>query len=136
MAKQQTNPAQRKGGYKVGFISTTTLGTTGNRSVTGVGFKPKMVKFNVLKSSGTGAIWTGYGTMDEAGTQWTQSGARYGGGGANEQSYFSKSNCISSLNFSPTPELLAAFTSMDTDGFTINVSTASSTYEVAYEAYG
>ena len=59
--------AKRTGGFKVGTF--TPNSSTGNQSITGVGFTPKLVEFRELPS-GIGTIAEGaYGVMDENGNE-------------------------------------------------------------------
>lgn len=127
-------PASRSGGFFIGSISGATLGSTGNKSVTGVGFTPKLVTF-ALKggAAATDQALHGYGAMDENGTQFVHFTADSSTGAVRRGS--SDSACIAWTS-TTTTQLLAAYVSMDADGFTINVSSASSTFAVAYVAYG
>lgn len=135
-------PAKRSGGYKVGVIAGSTFGTTGNKSVTGLGFKPKMVEFFILMAS-TGSGFTtgmgehGFGVMDEAGNQFAGAGSAWGGGGANQNSMAKTDHCIirQKWQLSATPFMSAKYVSMDADGFTINCDIASNEVAVGWKAY-
>jgi hypothetical protein len=125
-------PTRRTGGFKIGVISAATLGTTGNKAITGVGFKPKLVRFTMLQTTGTVNVIYGNGSMTSA-SQYTASSCADASG---RSRYSSTSNCISGVGATTsTPFILANYVSMNSDGFTINVSTASNAFDWAYEAY-
>lgn len=131
IADDSVTAAKRSGGFKIGVILGATLGSTGNKAVTGLGFKPKLVRFTVLPTASTAAILIGFGAMTET-DQFYVTGISSGTFGRNS----STSACIAWVNGgSSTPQLLAGYVSMDSDGFTINVTSSSSTFPVAYEAY-
>lgn len=126
-------PSKRSGGFKIGTIAAATLGSTGNKAISGLGFQPKLVRFAMLQtiSSGTNSIY-GLGAMTSA-NQYTHCATI---DATNRSRYSSKSACISGVGSgSATPFILANYVSMDADGFTINVSTASNAFDWAYEAF-
>ena len=132
VANEAINPAKRSGGYKTGTIPGSTFSTTGNKAITGVGFRPKMVRFTVVPTTSNTTLIGGNGSMDEDGDQfsfllWATSttAARRG---------FSAS-CIGFMDTSTTTGMAASYVSMNTDGFTINVSTANGTFDIGYEAF-
>lgn len=125
-------PSARTGGFHIGVISASTLSTTGNKAITGLGFTPKMVRF-VSLTSGTGAVSFGTGAM-------TPSAQYYEWIIADSASGRSRNSgtdaAIAAAGTTGTLGLKAAFVSMDADGFTINVSTASTPGDWVFEAYG
>lgn len=122
-----TTPAAKS--PKIGVIPASTFNSTGNKSITGVGFKPSLVKFTLLYPLGTGITSSATGFMDQSGNQYhTYMTASSRGSGSNA--------CFVSVsNGTTTATLLAKYVSMDSDGFTLNVSTNSVTVDVLYEAY-
>lgn len=122
--------AKRSGGYKIGVIPGSTFGSTGNKAITGVGFRPKLVRFTVLNSAGTGGFNPGFGAMDESGNQFTSIFS------SNPTRNGLTTRCIGWMTTSSTPAMAASYVSMDSDGFTINVNTPNNAFDVAYEAYG
>lgn len=126
-------PEKRSGGYAIGIISALdTLGTTGNKAITGVGFKPKLVKFYILPGANAGFATDGAGAMTET-EQYVRATT---GGSSGSSRNSSTSGCIGWLSSgSTTWSLFASYVSMDDDGFTINVTTASTSWQVAWEAY-
>lgn len=120
--------------YALGTITAATLGTTGNKAVTGLGFRPRLVRFTLAPSAtGTTATTASGGMTDSA--QWYTTAAASNAPAASRNS--SSAACIGYVSAgSSTPILLASRQSMDQDGFTINVSTASSNFDVIYEAFG
>lgn len=132
LADNAVTPSKRSGGFYIGSISGATLGTTGNKAITGVGFTPKLVRFKVVPSSSATAATEGTGAMTASSQYYaaststnTPTSSRNG----------STSACIGWLGTGSTPLFLAAYVSMNADGFTINVTTANSAFDVAYEAY-
>lgn len=126
-------PSKRSGGFKIGTISGSTLGTTGNKNITGVGFTPKLVRFTVLGTSSTSVAFASTGAMTSS-NQYYAATASSSGGYARVSS---TSACIAVVTAgSTTLNLSAAYVSMNADGFTINVTAAFGTFDVAYEAYG
>ncbi len=131
IADGAVTPEKRSGGFNVGVISAAVLGTTGDKAITGVGFKPKLVRFTVMGTASTAAIITGVGAMTST-SQFYAASIYSGVYGRNS----STSACIGWVTGgSSTPYLLASYVSMDDDGFTINVGTANNAFSVAYEAY-
>lgn len=129
----QLGPASRTGGFFIGNIPAASFSTIGNRSVTGLGFTPKLVRFTILATSTTGAILMGNGAMTPLAQYYVANSAD---AAANRARNSSTSACIGWLTpGSVTPIMLASYVSMDTDGFTINVGTADGTFAVEYEAY-
>lgn len=116
------------------MIAGSTLNTTGNKSITGVGFKPKMVKFRLLNQNSVGAGANGCeGVM----TASAQNVYLWAAGSTYNNTYASTTSCMGWITASAstsTPSALAKYVSMDNDGFTINVTTASG-LDFAYEAY-
>lgn len=125
-------PVMRTGGFAIGQISAATMNSTGNKSVTGLGFKPKLVKFKVTPTaSGSASNW-GEGAM----TATSQYYYATGSGGSSFARNTSQTSCIGYvIGSTSTPALLAQRVSLDADGFTINVTTAASV-DVEYEAFG
>lgn len=125
-------PADRSGGFYIGTIAGATLGTTGNKVITGVGFTPKLVRFEVIPSNSTTVVLSARGAM----TTSAQYAVAVSGSSSDHSRYGTTSNCIAWVSGgSVTPSLLASYVSMDSDGFTINVTTAANNFSVAYEAY-
>lgn len=109
--------------FKV-FVGTfTSSAGTGNQSITGIGFRPRLVKFDVAAGD-TSFFRIGFGAMDAAGNQYawgaTSEDANSGG-----RATISRVYCVALTNSAATDILLGSFVSMDADGFTINWVTAS-----------
>lgn len=127
-------PEKLTGGFKIGVIPSATLGSTGSKSITGVGFKPRLVKFYSLVPASDTDMSYGNGAMDDSGSQFavtiSATGSYRGRNSSQTSAYILKSAASGSWvnNFS--------YVSMDSDGFTINVVTATSSVPVAFEAYG
>lgn len=131
---------------KVGSFSENT--STGNQSVSGVGFQPSLVMFNSQSKASTSSIQTSY-TSQMFGVATSSSSRRVfavqdsnGVPSGQCQRRTSEALCLThitgtAVSASPTVNAEADFVSMDTDGFTINMSTADATSrEVLYMAIG
>lgn len=125
-------PSKRAGGFAVGVIPNATLGTTGNKPITGVGFMPKMVRFTVLPVTNSTASTTGNGVMSTT-SQFATSTASIGGSTLARASI--TTGAILWIGANGATSLVASYVSMNADGFTINVTTASNAFAVGYEAY-
>jgi hypothetical protein len=115
--------------------SFTAPGTTGNQSVTGVGFQPKVVlfRYNILAvdtSSGDSTIGFGVGISSSD----RRVSGDYSNTGLSSSSH-SAWNQTSYVIYTPGGGSRADFVSMDSDGFTINW-VASSQMSVQYLALG
>jgi hypothetical protein len=120
--------------YKIGVIPSSTFSTTGNKSITGIGFTPKLVRFTVLPSSSTTIMNTGFGAMDDSGNQYAV-GISTTSTGRSRNSLTIR--CIYIVDSGATsPATAASYVSMDADGFTINVNNAGNIFDIAYEAIG
>ena len=115
------------GGFHVGVIPKASLGSTGNVSITGLDFTPKLVRFTLLPTDGTTVMNMAHGAMTPSSQFFTcyLYNARQSGTDA----------AFAWMSNSTTLALKFSYVSMDSNGFTINVSTASSTFDVAFEAY-
>ncbi|MFN0123397.1 MAG: C25 family cysteine peptidase [Blastocatellia bacterium] len=112
------------------------MGTaTGNRSVTGVGFIPDLV-FHAHAGSGfTGAIGTsaqhagfGIGVMNANSEQWSNELLSADNLGTSDTQRAQRSDaCLTTINNTPAHTKIASYASMDTDGFTVNFTTANTT---------
>ena len=132
VADSAITPVKRSGGFKIGTIAAASvLNTTGNKAITGVGFTPKLVRFTIMTggASTTNSI-VGSGAMTSSNQYLVTSFAST----TASRRLSSTTNCIAWTD-ATTSQLVAAYVSMDADGFTINVSVASSSFDVAYEAY-
>lgn len=135
IADAAVTPEKRSGGFKIGTIAgASVLNTTGNKAITGVGFTPKLVRFTILPTAATTSATMAVGAM-------TATSQYIMGASSSSSPAYAKNNSTSAClgwltQGSTTFTLLASYVSMDADGFTINVSAASSTFDAAYEAYG
>lgn len=115
--------------------------STGNNSVTGVGFTPKIVRFTVVPTSGsTTNSLSNQGSMDAAGNQWAIANASRHGVSESDTSALDTTKCLKSTSQSAGAaygvDIVAAYVSMDSDGFTMNFTTTSNSYSVMWEAIG
>lgn len=114
-------------------------GTTGNQSITGVGFQPNAV---IMVLTGRGSGFGGqtqhaelnFGFMADNGGQYVQGFHSHAGNGYH-YSWGLTNACIIAIDATITGQ--ASYVSMDSDGFTINWSNASSSSEyISYLAIG
>ena len=101
---------------KIGSFACPT--TTGNYSVTGIGFKPKLVEFWVTKNE-VDNLRLGIGRMDYSGLQ--HAIAIFGHLTYSHRSNSRTDACLWIQASNGAIHLLANYKSMDDDGFTINV---------------
>lgn len=134
--------------FKVGHFTWPVTGTTPfELSVTGLGFRPKVVRFygtntSIAVPDVTGTSIISQGTMNDAGEQFALSdsvitGSSLGGGGCLAQR---TDRCFTAWGEQSygAPLAEASYARMDADGFTINVTAydASMGREVGYIAWG
>ena len=103
----------------------------GNHSVTGVGFKPRLVKFFWARAS-TARIRSGMGHMDYNGNEGSICWASENDTQVNA---LASNRCIYQRNQADVFVLGATYVSMDSDGYTINIDTADSNFFIYWEAY-
>lgn len=124
---------------KVGSFALNT--TTGNQSITGLTFRPKLVIFfgTKLTADGTGtgsARILGASAKRNDISQIALSNSHSDGADASYVHSYT-AECLTYLNNSGTIEYRATMVSMNTDGFTINLTTApASAYIINYLAIG
>lgn len=116
--------------------------TAGSQSVTGVGFQPKAILFVCGFRTATGehaGAYLSWGVATGASNEWAVNGSSDNGAanGQTQQTARADRICIIN-NTSGTTVLAVEFTSMDSDGFTINVitNTAASAYLLQYFCIG
>lgn len=119
-------PAKRSGGFYVGNFSIT---ATGTKVITGVGFKPKLLRFQLLPTTG-GAANFASGTTD--GTNYFYTSVADSGGTALFQ--YSGTNQILAGNSGASGLVAFTVSSMDADGFTLNVVTRTANTTWGFEA--
>jgi hypothetical protein len=108
--------------------------STGNQSVTGVGFQPDVVLhahagsgFTATPPSTSGSAALGLSAMDVNGGQWANAiFSTDGASSSDAQRYERGDQCVVAIGGSLSKTKEASFVSMDSDGFTIDYSTASS----------
>ncbi len=131
IADGAVTPEKRAGGYAVGTFSWTT--GTGNLSVTGVGFIPKMVRFTLLQSNTNSTLRYGSGVMTTTGQH---SACASGGNGTNPYRTASSSTQCLIIATGAVTITGASYVSMNADGFTINKDQDNgAAITVGYEAY-
>lgn len=119
---------------KVGNFSIT---ATGAKAITGVGFRPKVVEFHTYTGGNQSSsnLTIGHGAMDSSGNQFVHVGNVTEGGDASGGG--ASTGCLGSGDPNGGYDNLAAYTSMDSDGFTVNVTAYGGTsLSVGYIAYG
>lgn len=104
---------------------------TGNKSETGVGFRPKSIIFSMDTGANSNASRSHTGFVDAAGNENTQSTL---GTGSDNNMYSSGTDCISTVDGSAAAVDLASFVSMDVDGFTLNFSANATASDWYYQA--
>lgn len=118
IADSAITPVKRSGGF---YVGTFTPSSTGTLAVTGVGFTPSALIVGRQGASGTSAAMMF--SFVSASAQQSMSFTA-GGAGANLNSEDADSLVINHEGSTGTLVCRASLTSMDSDGFTINVTTA------------
>lgn len=118
---------------KKGVMATSVFTSTGNHSITGIGFKPVLVEFEILFSSSSSFFGVSTGSMASGGAQsWNAMSGKTTASFRNS----SKTQCIAYLSGDDgSIAIQGSFVSMDADGFTFSTAIAGSSFEVAYKAY-
>lgn len=115
---------------KVGTFASST--STGNQSVTGVGFRPRLVRLYYGIGSAAQFQFSFGSTTANNQIAWGAQSNDLDSGG---YSVVSTTSCLVYTNGAGTTIAQAVFVSMDSDGFTINWTTAdSSSRTIGYEA--
>lgn len=110
--------------------------STGNQSVTGVGFRPDVVfLFTTLATAASSANNNNqysFGVMDSAGNQWaiTQKSQNGAATSNTNRAFDTSANLILTQTAADNVAHSQSFVSMDSDGFTINITTALGTASV------
>lgn len=117
----------------VSVMGVVNVSTTGNKVVTGLGFRPRTVKFFYARDNSTGFYSNGFGFMTATiqrayGGQFRTSASLEGAIGQ------VTNRCIYAVTQANAVLVAAERVSLDPDGFTINVLTTASYSEVWYEA--
>lgn len=112
-------------GFANFYAGTFTISGTGNKAVTGVGFTPKLVVFDwVAGSSATADNNTsGWMTSTAQFAKWSSSNS---GANTSARNAYTDSCFANGSSASSTASERASYVSMDSDGFTVNVSTSAS----------
>jgi hypothetical protein len=123
------SPARADFTAYVGNFTTNT--STGNQSVTGVGFQPKVVIFVTGNATATGltndASALSLGVAESSSARWAMSlYAQDNTPQAVDDRRFTTTSCIT-INNNGSVTVAADFVSMDADGFTVNITTAPGT---------
>lgn len=128
LASGSVTADKRSGGFYIGTINISS--GTGNQSFTGVGFKPKLVKFTWSNQS-TGTIAKAYGHMTDNGQYATSESYD----ASNRAYQVSVTRCFITTNTVGTWSRTYEYVSMDSDGFTINKVTNTGTPTLIVECY-
>jgi len=118
---------------KIGWF--TCPGSLGNYSVTGLGFRPKSVKFWVSKAPGLQTHFCNcQGMMDEFGNQ---NSMTWAGVWSNMFKGDSRiDTCMYTINSSGASQVTGSYVSMDSDGFTVAFTIVNTAFIIRWEAIG
>lgn len=124
------------GGFDPSVVEILTKSSTGDQVITGVGFRPSRVDIHVIKDSTTESIWSdAVGLFTATGT--FQQRCHYSSiGGGNYLASTAGSNiAIKIVTPTGTDQIVATYSSLDEDGFTLNYSTAAFQASMRYVCY-
>lgn len=116
--------------------------STGNQSITGLNFRPKLVLFfgqpSSTTSGATNTATTFLGAATSSSNRWVAATTIPNGyaNNSSQRSYFDSARCIALVSASGTLTMSADYVSSDVDGFTINILTASTPLRISYIAFG
>lgn len=114
-----------------GILPASFFSSTGNKNITGLGFKPKRVEFLMIPSTSTANDSFATGFFTESHQVVVATITASGSSGRNS----STSDCIGYITSSGSAWLMrASGVSMNSDGFTINVSVGAATFDIAWFA--
>ncbi|HWO56524.1 MAG TPA: hypothetical protein VNN55_03045 [bacterium] len=114
---------------------------TGNQTITGVGFQPKVVLFLAIPATADGSVATaaqGFGVgVSSTNRRSSAAASRDNVASSDTAAGIDNSKCIYLMDYAATILCAADLVSMDSDGFTLNWTTANGTqYVVLYLALG
>lgn len=115
---------------------TSTPSTTGNRSVTGLGFQPAYLRFTLCQKTGVSETFVHLSEGSTDGTN--QRCVSVFQDSTGSKSLESTALCIDHMNRvtgTITDVIKASFISFDADGFTLDYTATISGYHVHYEAF-
>lgn len=129
IANSAVTVAKRSGGFKVGGF---TLTGTGSKVITGVGFTPKLLRFTFRPTTSSSV-----GVSASGGTDGTTYFATAMAAAASAAMGSFTNRVLYVTNTSGTAITVATLTSLDSDGFTLDVTTYTGTYggDWSYEAF-
>jgi hypothetical protein len=110
-------------------------GFTGNHTVSGLGFRPIFVEFEVLHGDSTSFASMARGAMDKDGNQWAYA-INAPGSGSDAQRQFVTNRCMLRISGTATLQIRASFVSMNTNGFTVNFDNTSADGRILWKAIG
>lgn len=114
--------------FKVG---TTSLTSTGTKVITGLGFRPKALRFYLLSGAGSAVAYNAQGSYDGTNTISSSNAVA-----ASSRYQFSSTSAIRFISEAGSGISSFNVTSLDADGFTLNVTEANSGGAGwVYEAY-
>ena len=127
------NTGPRGPSAKVGYFSSPA--STGNYSITGLGFKPKVIEFIGHKNDGFQTwFFHSQGFADDAGNQNVSTLT------GNYSNLFRGDckfdGCVYLINTAGAIQVMATLVSMDNDGFTLNFTNVNPIFAIRYKAIG
>lgn len=118
------------------FTGTFTAGTTGNKSITGLGFQPSVLRFTVAQKFNVAENTVAHISVGRAdGTRQSANAILADGTGQHTRNH--SNYCVAHYtreNGVLTRKVSGSFVSFDPDGFTLNFDAADANYQVFVEA--
>jgi hypothetical protein len=121
--------AKRSGGFKTGTLSPS---TTGNFSITGVGFRPKLLVLITRVPSNAAIASGGWGVTD--GTTQYATFLRTASGSFGQLSYTDR--IAVHMTSASATDVEISYVSFDADGFTLNANVRSASRDFTWVAFG
>lgn len=119
------------------FCGTFSESSTGNKSVTGVGFQPSYLRFHLSSKSGASETTVAhYSTGFTDGTRQKAHSILADTTANDSKAYTNRCiNHYARVGGVLTEVIVATFVSFDADGFTLNFTAVDSTYDIHVEAF-
>lgn len=116
--------------------SFTTTSSTGNRSLTGLGFQPAYIRLTVAQKNGTSETFIHKSEGFTDGTNQGCTSIFWDSTGGKTVSFTDRViDHINRVSGTLTDVIVATIVSLDADGFTLNFSTTTTSYRVFVEAW-
>lgn len=120
---------------KFGQIPAATFSTTGNKTISGLGFRPRFVRFTLLQTSAATSARTLQGVATSSSSQYCTYTLSSETSASGTTTNSSETYCICWRENKTTDGMRSSFVNFTDDGFIINVNLANGAIPIQYEAW-